>query len=92
MKYNRNRIDAIFIKHDEEKPKPKSPWFCDSDIAIKHKKNCKKDPWNCDKCIWIDESSVAMGRHGTEIIREPSPNENHPLQEEFIKKFNGREV
>tara|TARA_R100001015_G_C4577545_1_gene134567 strand:+ start:295 stop:504 length:210 start_codon:yes stop_codon:yes gene_type:complete len=63
-------------------------WFCNSKEAIEHKKNCKKDPWNCGKCIWIDESAIAMGRYGK--VKEPEPEQPHPLLEQILKTFNGR--
>ena len=65
-------------------------WFCDSEEAIEHKKNCKKNPWNCGKCVWIDESAIAMGRYGTVV--EPDPGEPHPLYEQVMEVFNGREI
>tara|TARA_B100001250_G_C19357889_1_gene596308 strand:- start:260 stop:523 length:264 start_codon:yes stop_codon:yes gene_type:complete len=81
----------IFVKDEEElqKRRKKSTWFCDSDIAKEHKKNCKKDPWNCGKCIWIDESSNAMSEYGAQIVVEEQP---HPLTNYIIDKFNGREI
>lgn len=60
-------------------------WFCNSEEAIEHKKNCKKNPWNCGKCIWIDESSSAMAKYG-----KPEKDKPHPLLEEILKTFNGR--
>ena len=63
-------------------------WFCDTEEAKEHKKNCKKNPWNCGKCVWIDESAIAMGRYGK--VKEPEPAEMHPLFNEILDKFNGR--
>jgi len=65
-------------------------WFCDTDEAKEHKKNCKKNPWNCDKCVWIDESAIAMGRYAKVV--EPEPAEPHPLFDQVIKTFNGRVI
>tara|TARA_Y100001938_G_scaffold135450_1_gene197143 strand:- start:200 stop:415 length:216 start_codon:yes stop_codon:yes gene_type:complete len=65
-------------------------WFCNTKEAIEHKKNCKKNPWNCGKCVWIDESAIAMGRYGKVVEKEREPEELHPLFNEIIDKFNGR--
>ena len=67
-------------------------WFCDSPEAIEHKRTCKKNPWNCGKCVWIDESAIAMGRYGKVKERTPDPEDNHPLLGYIIEKFGGREV
>ena len=64
-------------------------WFCNSEEAIEHKKNCK-DQFNCGKCIWIDESSNSMAEYGTVV--EPDPGEPHPLYEQVMEVFNGREI
>ncbi len=64
-------------------------WFCNSEKAKEHKKNCKKDPWNCGKCIWIDESSNAMSEYGKEVVEEEI---QHPLYDMIISTFNGREI
>ena len=71
-------------------PKKKNSWFCETEEAKEHKENCKKNPWNCGKCIWIDESGLAMGRYGKEV--EPEPDEIHPLFDMIINTFNGREI
>lgn len=42
-------------------------WFCNTNEAKEHKKNCTKNPNYCDECVWIDESGLAMGRYGKEI-------------------------
>ena len=62
-------------------------WFCDTEEAKEHKKNCKKDPWNCGKCVWIDESANAMGEYGREVPKDPG--EPHPLTDAIIKRFGG---
>ena len=45
-------------------------WYCNTDEAKEHKETCTKNPMYCDICVWIDESSKAMGRYGTEIKQE----------------------
>tara|TARA_R100001082_G_scaffold105456_1_gene77551 strand:+ start:1230 stop:1445 length:216 start_codon:yes stop_codon:yes gene_type:complete len=65
-------------------------WFCDTEEAKEHKKNCKKNPWNCGKCVWIDESAIAMGRYGKVVKKERDLGEPHPLTDLIIEKFNGR--
>ena len=74
----------------EKKNKPQ--WFCDSQEAKDHKKNCKKNPWNCGKYVWIDESAIAMGRYGKVVESEPEAEELHPLFEQIMETFNGREI
>tara|TARA_R110002051_G_scaffold279184_1_gene340625 strand:+ start:202 stop:417 length:216 start_codon:yes stop_codon:yes gene_type:complete len=68
-------------------------WLCDSVKAIEHKKTCK-NPFNCDKCQWIDASSGAMEEYGEEIITvfEPEPVDNHPLYDNVLEKFGGKEI
>ena len=64
-------------------------WFCNTETAREHKKNCKKNSWECGKCIWIDESSNAMSEHGKEIVEEEI---QHPLYDMIISTFNGSEI
>tara|TARA_R100000234_G_scaffold119980_1_gene104659 strand:+ start:896 stop:1117 length:222 start_codon:yes stop_codon:yes gene_type:complete len=71
------------------KKKSSWDWYCNSKEAIEHQKNCK-NRWNCDQCQWIDASSGAMEDHGTEV--EPDPVELHPLFDEIMETFNGREI
>ena len=64
-------------------------WFCQTKKATEHKRTCKKNPWECGECIWIDESSNAMSKHGKEVIEEDI---QHPLYDMIISTFNGREI
>jgi hypothetical protein len=64
-------------------------WYCNSKEAIEHEKNCK-NPDNCEQCVAILSTSVAMEEYGTEV--EPEPAELHPLFDQIMETFNGREV
>tara|TARA_R100000278_G_scaffold123151_1_gene111556 strand:+ start:4198 stop:4404 length:207 start_codon:yes stop_codon:yes gene_type:complete len=65
-------------------------WFCDSEEAKEHKRNCKKNPNYCDECVWIDESGLAMGRYGK--VAKPDLGEPHPLFDFIMETFNGRKI
>ena len=72
-----------------EKKKSSWDWYCNSKEAIEHEKNCK-NPDNCGQCVAILATSVAMEEYGTEV--EPEPAEMHPLFDEIMEVFNGREI
>ena len=68
-------------------------WFCNTPEAKKQMEICeaKKCP-GCHKCVWIEESSNAMEKYGTEVeptIVEP---DEHPLFDMVVDKFNGTEI
>ena len=65
-------------------------WFCQTEKAKKQMEICNQNKCpGCYKCIWIEESSNAMEEYGTVI---ETPEEQHPLHDLVIEKFNGVEI
>jgi len=65
-------------------------WFCNTLEAKTQLKKCYASNCpGCDKCVWIEESANAMAKYGTVV---ESVEENHPLQDMIIKRFNGIEI
>ena len=67
----------------------KSNWWCSSDEAIEHEKNCKDTTGNCGTCVAILSTSVAMEEYGTEIEIE---SEDHPLYDVIVNTFGNCEI
>ena len=65
-------------------------WFCNTPEAKAQMKICEANKCpGCYKCIWIEESSNAMAEYGTVV---ESVEENHPLEDMIIEKFNGVKI
>ena len=62
-------------------------WFCNTDEAKEQMRKCEANKCQgCNKCIWIEESANAMTEYGTIIV------EKHPLYDEIVEKFQGKEI
>ena len=62
-------------------------WFCNPPEAIEQIKICKKNNCpDCEKCIWIQESSIAMSKYGTFVEKQPKK-EKLIQSKEVISKF-----